>query len=121
MSYDRKNSISISSLLNKVSIDPIPQKSPPLLNESDLWNHKCTGLHKTKNGQFIVSSLAKAKRKRILEHQYKRLMEVFQVTDTPSSEFRNQLAIELDMTNREVQVTYSYLNNHGNIRFILCY
>lgn len=96
------SSISIPSLLNKVSIDPIPNK--PAISEADLWNHRHTGLHQTKSGQFIVSSLAKAKRKRILDHQYKRLMQVFQVTDTPSSEVRSQLAKELDMTNREVQV-----------------
>ncbi|KAI8979154.1 Homeodomain-like protein, partial [Mycotypha africana] len=46
------------------------------------------------------------KRKRILPHQYKRLLETFEVTDTPSSEIRSQLAAELDMTKREVQVWF---------------
>lgn len=129
---DRRHSLSISSLLNDVSIDPKPQQQPqqffqpdyfqyyphhdsPLssnasspnsINESDLWNHSRTGMHKTNTGQIIVSSLAKAKRKRILPHQYKRLMAIFENTDTPSSEIRSQLAEELDMTKREVQVYY---------------
>lgn len=71
----------------------------------DLWSHSRTGMHQTNNG-IIVSSLAKAKRKRILPHQYKRLMETFEKTDTPSSEIRSKLADELDMTKREVQVNY---------------
>lgn len=71
----------------------------------DLWSHSRTGMHQTNNG-IIVSALAKAKRKRILPHQYKRLMETFENTDTPSSEIRSQLASELDMTKREVQVNY---------------
>ncbi|KAI8887919.1 homeobox, partial [Backusella circina FSU 941] len=50
--------------------------------------------------------LSKAKRKRILPHQYTRLMEMFEETDTPSSEIRAHLASELDMTNREVQVWF---------------
>jgi hypothetical protein len=120
---NRRRSISISSLLNDVSIDPIqkPQgmyqpdyfqyydssssiSSPNSISESDLWNHSHTGMHHTNTGQIIVSSLAKAKRKRILPHQYKRLMTIFENTDTPSSEIRSQLAQELDMTKREVQV-----------------
>ncbi|KAL7309867.1 hypothetical protein PS15m_010696 [Mucor circinelloides] len=71
----------------------------------DLWSHSRTGMHQTNNG-IIVSSLAKAKRKRILPHQYKRLMETFEKTDTPSSEIRSKLADELDMTKREVQVWF---------------
>ncbi|KAI7906147.1 homeobox domain-containing protein [Cokeromyces recurvatus] len=73
---------------------------------TDLWNHSRTGLHQTNNGNIVVSSLAKAKRKRILPHQYQRLMETFESTDTPSSEIREQLAKELDMTKREVQVWF---------------
>ncbi|ORE21943.1 hypothetical protein BCV71DRAFT_168896, partial [Rhizopus microsporus] len=44
----------------------------------------------------------KAKRKRITPAQYNRLMEIFDQTDTPSSEIRENLATELDMTKREV-------------------
>ncbi|ORX62292.1 homeobox-domain-containing protein [Hesseltinella vesiculosa] len=48
----------------------------------------------------------KAKRKRISTQQLNRLMAIFQQTDTPSSEVREQLANELDMTKREVQVWF---------------
>lgn len=78
-------------------------RQPSITEPPDLWSHSRTGMHQTNNG-IIVSSLAKAKRKRILPHQYKRLMETFEKTDTPSSEIRSQLANELDMTKREVQV-----------------
>ena len=84
-------------------------RQPSITEPPDLWSHSKTGMHQTTNG-IIVSSLAKAKRKRILPHQYKRLMEVFEKTDTPSSEIRGQLADELDMTKREVQVNYYKIN-----------
>ncbi|GAN04746.1 hypothetical protein MAM1_0072c04211 [Mucor ambiguus] len=80
-------------------------RQPSITEPPDLWSHSRTGMHQTNNG-IIVSSLAKAKRKRILPHQYKRLMETFEKTDTPSSEIRSQLANELDMTKREVQVWF---------------
>ncbi|KAK4513682.1 Chitin synthase, class 7 [Mucor velutinosus] len=80
-------------------------RQPSITEPPDLWSHSRTGMHQTNNG-IIVSSLAKAKRKRILPHQYKRLMEIFEKTDTPSSEIRSQLANELDMTKREVQVWF---------------
>ncbi|KAG0177554.1 Mix paired-like homeobox [Apophysomyces sp. BC1034] len=71
-----------------------------------MWDCPSTGTHQTNSGHIVVSSLAKAKRKRILPHQYNRLMYVFEQTDTPSSEMREQLAIELEMTKREVQVWF---------------
>jgi hypothetical protein len=72
---------------------------------NELWNHSRTGTHQANDGStIIISALSKAKRKRILPYQYKRLMETFESTDTPSSEIRGNLAIELDMTKREVQV-----------------
>lgn len=71
----------------------------------DLWNHSRTGTHQTHNGNIVISSLTKAKRKRILPHQYERLIQTFEISDTPSSEIRKQLAEELDMTRREVQVS----------------
>ncbi|KAI9362292.1 Homeodomain-like protein [Pilaira anomala] len=52
------------------------------------------------------SQLSKAKRKRISPAQYNRLMEIFDQTDTPSSEIRENLAQELQMTKREVQVWF---------------
>ncbi|KAI8393412.1 uncharacterized protein BYT42DRAFT_550957 [Radiomyces spectabilis] len=72
----------------------------------DMWNHPKTGVHQTNDGSIVVSALAKAKRKRILPHQYNRLMDIFEQTDTPSSEIREQLAEELGMTKREVQVWF---------------
>ncbi|KAL9536868.1 hypothetical protein MBANPS3_012300 [Mucor bainieri] len=86
------------------SLDSFSRQSS-ITEPPDLWSHSRTGMHQTNNG-IIVSSLAKAKRKRILPHQYKRLMETFEKTDTPSSEIRSQLANELDMTKREVQVWF---------------
>lgn len=64
---------------------------------------------KTSKGNIIVSSIAKAKRKRISQEQFQRLMEVFEQTDTPSSEVRENLAQELGMTKREVQVNNPFL------------
>ncbi|ORE06462.1 homeobox-domain-containing protein [Rhizopus microsporus var. microsporus] len=70
-----------------------------------------------KNKRLSISSLLndngineeqqpKTKRKRITPAQYNRLMEIFDQTDTPSSEIRENLATELDMTKREVQVWF---------------
>ncbi|KAI8969728.1 Homeodomain-like protein [Pilobolus umbonatus] len=80
----RRNSLSISALLNEDTVDPIHQ------------------LHTTPPS----SPINKTKRKRITSLQYNRLMEVFDQTDTPSSEIRENLAAELDMTKREVQVWF---------------
>jgi hypothetical protein len=130
---NRRHLLAISSLLNEVSIDPIQHlnttknhqleytplydysplssgsSSPDscIIEPPDLWSHSTTGMHQALNGNIIISSLAKGKRKRILSHQYDRLMQVFKATDTPSSEIRRQLAEELDMTKREVQVNFS--------------
>jgi hypothetical protein len=60
-------------------------------------------------GASSGSQLSKAKRKRISPAQYNRLMEIFDQTDTPSSEIRENLADELDMTKREVQVKISII------------
>ncbi|KAI9262757.1 Homeodomain-like protein [Sporodiniella umbellata] len=55
---------------------------------------------------LLNSSPVKNKRKRINASQYDRLMETFEQTDTPSSDVRENLAIELHMTKREVQVWF---------------
>lgn len=47
---------------------------------------------------------AKPKRKRITQEQFQALSALFQETDTPNFELREQLAKKLNMTNREVQV-----------------
>ncbi|KAG2225040.1 hypothetical protein INT45_003240 [Circinella minor] len=84
---------------------------PRHLERPKSW-HKDTitpeGFHRrtNSNGDVIVSTIAKAKRKRISPDQFKRLSEVFEQTDTPSSEVRENLANELGMTKREVQVWF---------------
>ena len=128
------NKLSIPSLLNEESIDPMQHIHSPKHNQlhewndispsqhyyhslmkspcsspttpPDLWSHSKTGTHQTDNGHVIVSALSKAKRKRILPYQYERLVKTFNTTDTPSSEIRAQLAEELCMTKREVQVWF---------------
>lgn len=125
----KRNILAIPALLNDVSIHPLtqvtedyfrnnyspissgsssPSDSNSVITEpSDLWNHSRTGMHQTNTGK-ITSALTKGKRKRILPYQYNRLMEIFQSTDTPSSEVRERLADELGMTKREVQVAVKY-------------
>lgn len=49
---------------------------------------------------------AKPKRKRIPHEKLVKLQQLFETTDTPSYEVREQLAVKLDMTNREVQVWF---------------
>ncbi|CAO3672432.1 unnamed protein product [Rhizopus stolonifer] len=62
-------------------------------------------------GRISISALlndppVKNRRKRINSAQYDRLMETFEQTDTPSSDVRENLANELQMTKREVQVWF---------------
>lgn len=129
----KRGHLAIPALLNDVSIHPLAQKttladnyfnndyspissgssspsdcSSVITEPPDLWNHSRTGMHQTNTGKMIISSLSKAKRKRILPYQYNRLMEIFYSTDTPSSEVREKLADELGMTKREVQVAIKY-------------
>ncbi|KAI9020890.1 homeobox domain-containing protein [Phycomyces nitens] len=132
--HSRRSSLAISALLNDEPVDPIhplpdhemkkryrvswPGPSvpdqhlfnqyefgPPRIDPEILWRHSTTGIHRTSQG-LIVSAISKAKRKRISPEQYQRLMQVFAQTDTPSSDAREKLAIELDMTKREVQVWF---------------
>jgi Homeodomain len=53
---------------------------------------------------FVVCGITKGKRKRISPEQLKALLEVFEQTDTPSSQLREELAERLKMSKREVQV-----------------
>ncbi|CAO3663935.1 unnamed protein product [Umbelopsis vinacea] len=53
---------------------------------------------------FVVCGITKGKRKRISPEQLKALLDVFHQTDTPSSELREKLAEDLNMSKREVQV-----------------
>ncbi|KAJ2642814.1 hypothetical protein GGH99_008665, partial [Coemansia sp. RSA 1285] len=48
----------------------------------------------------------KAKRKRITPEQLKELTAVFEKTDTPTHDIREDLSKKLSMTNREVQVWF---------------
>ncbi|KAI8063659.1 Homeodomain-like protein [Gilbertella persicaria] len=81
---NRRGSLAISALLNDEPSDKSQSTSPVLSSQPP----------------------SKAKRKRISTAQYERLMQVFDQTDTPSSEIRENLAVELDMTKREVQVWF---------------
>ncbi|KAL0139366.1 Homeodomain-like DNA binding domain-containing transcription factor [Mucor lusitanicus] len=92
---NRRGSLAISALLNQDAIDPLKndgQVLSPLPEQQETASNQ--------------SQLSKAKRKRISPAQYNRLMEIFDQTDTPSSEIRENLAIELNMTKREVQVWF---------------
>ncbi|KAI9285665.1 hypothetical protein BC943DRAFT_336967 [Umbelopsis sp. AD052] len=55
---------------------------------------------------FVVCGITKGKRKRISPEQLKSLLEVFEQTDTPSSQLREELAERLNMSKREVQVWF---------------
>ncbi|KAI8366335.1 hypothetical protein EDC96DRAFT_508589 [Choanephora cucurbitarum] len=101
---NRRSSLSISALLNDDSDTKISEytfdrssSTSPVLS---------SGQTSPTLAKQIPSQLSKAKRKRISPSQYNRLMEVFEHTDTPSSEIRENLASELDMTKREVQVWF---------------
>lgn len=63
---------------------------------------------KNESSASIPGTMAKAKRKRVTQEQFQRLMQVFEQIDTPSSEIRENLANELGMTKREVQVNPLY-------------
>lgn len=94
---NRRGSLAISALLNDE-----PEDLSPIISSGTL---------SPVMGGGSRSQLTKAKRKRISPGQYNRLIEIFDQTDTPSSEIRENLAEELDMTKREVQVIF----------FIYCY
>ncbi|KAI9494278.1 hypothetical protein BDB00DRAFT_319063 [Zychaea mexicana] len=103
------------TMSSSVASSPGP---PRRLERPQSW-HKDTitpeGYHRrlNSNGDVIVSTIAKAKRKRISPDQFRRLMDVFEQTDTPSSEVRENLANELGMTKREVQVKLN--RNFGQV------
>ncbi|KAI8376393.1 homeobox domain-containing protein [Radiomyces spectabilis] len=132
---ERRRSLAISALLNEEPFDPLPRPSSQLptaeqkrLNRmtwpnaimidasssksyhateaadaadssSDAWDSKTEDGHED-------GGMTKTKRKRISAEQCKRLMEVFDTTNTPSSDVREELAHELGMTSREVQVWF---------------
>ncbi|CEP14928.1 hypothetical protein [Parasitella parasitica] len=110
----RRGSLAISALLNEDAIDPVTNNGH--LRSRSLSSIKSGSASPTLSFQqqheqeqhatSNQSQLTKAKRKRISPAQYDRLMEIFDQTDTPSSEIRENVAIELNMTKREVQVWF---------------
>ncbi|KAI8358574.1 homeobox domain-containing protein [Blakeslea trispora] len=101
---NRRGSLSISALLND---DSDPRTSEYTFDRSSSTSPVLSsGQTSPTTAKQMSSQLSKAKRKRISPSQYNRLMEVFDQTDTPSSEIRENLANELDMTKREVQVWF---------------
>ncbi|KAI8881702.1 hypothetical protein K501DRAFT_222514, partial [Backusella circina FSU 941] len=92
---------------------PPPPPSPPPPKTTyhhgksiDLWYQNHRGVHQICNGDIVAPSLEKCKRKRILPYQYQCLVQCFEKTNSPNSEVREKLAIELNMTKREVQVWF---------------
>lgn len=71
-------------------------------NQSSAEDHHASSSSSATTGSG--PTIIKAKRKRIKPEQLQRLTQVFELTDTPSSEMREKLAEELNMTKREVQV-----------------
>jgi hypothetical protein len=101
---NRRGSLAISALLNDSSAaaagDSVGGGGSPILTSGTV--------SPVMGNATTANQLSKAKRKRISPAQYNRLMEIFDQTDTPSSEIRENLAEELDMTKREVQVKSSW-------------
>jgi hypothetical protein len=100
----RRGSIAISTLLNDEPVEPLIK-----LDEVEESDHPSPMSSSAESPKQSIS-LIKAKRKRISPAQYNRLMEIFDQTDTPSSEIRENLANELEMTKREVQVNPIFLH-----------
>ncbi|KAI8987549.1 hypothetical protein BDF20DRAFT_850852 [Mycotypha africana] len=119
---NRRSSLAISALLNNESIEPRMMASAatnrqsgsvsPATTNSNMDSGDTTPISSivssktngTSNGIVNSSQLSRHKRKRTTPAQFTRLMEIFDQTDTPSSEVRKNLATELNMDEREVQV-----------------
>lgn len=52
----------------------------------------------------MITAANKPKRKRITPYQFNVLSDLFLSTDTPNYQLRENTALKLNMTNREVQV-----------------
>ncbi|KAI8640567.1 hypothetical protein BD408DRAFT_419521 [Parasitella parasitica] len=110
----RRGSLAISALLNEDATDPVkneqrfPSESLSSIKSGSASPRLPLQQHHEREQHLALnqSQLTKAKRKRISPAQYNRLVEIFDQTDTPSSEIRENLAIELNMTKREVQVWF---------------
>ncbi|SCV68410.1 BQ2448_531 [Microbotryum intermedium] len=61
---------------------------------------------KTAAGGFDGPGQVKQKRKRIMPEQLEHLCELFDRTDSPTYDMREQVAVKVGMTNREVQVWF---------------
>ncbi|KAJ1820818.1 hypothetical protein LPJ75_000857 [Coemansia sp. RSA 2598] len=67
--------------------------------------------HSSRYSQIVIkepntAEPKKAKRKRITPEQLKELTSIFEKTDTPTHDIREELSKKLNMTNREVQVWF---------------
>lgn len=96
-----------------MQIVPAPSGLPPFLTTSQpsksnsnqiLVPEEATVRHLPDG--IVVCGITKGKRKRISPDQLRALVQVFKETDTPSSEVREKLAEQLDMSKREVQVKF---------------
>lgn len=101
----RRGSLAISALLNEDTAANLNQQASGDVSSGTI--SPVSGSQTTSS-----SSSSKVKRKRISPMQYNRLMEIFDQTDTPSSEIRENLADELKMTKREVQVIKAETHTH---------
>ncbi|KAJ2219949.1 hypothetical protein IWW45_009219, partial [Coemansia sp. RSA 485] len=68
-------------------------------------------VHSSRYSQIVIkepntAEPKKAKRKRITPEQLKELTSIFEKTDTPTHDIREELSKKLNMTNREVQVWF---------------
>ncbi|KAI7865949.1 hypothetical protein BDF14DRAFT_1743960 [Spinellus fusiger] len=128
----RRESLSISALLNDEQIDPydclptendkkklcrVSWSGPNYSSEEELqqqcdplWRHGTTGVHESENS-LIFTSIAKAKRRRISPEQYDRLMAAFLQNDTPSSSMREQLAHEIERSPGKSAVNVGFFDN----------
>lgn len=105
----RRGSLAISALLNEDTAAKLNQQASGDVS---------SGTTSPVSGSQTISSSSKVKRKRISPVQYNRLMEIFDQTDTPSSEIRENLADELKMTKREVQVKKLKHSHIWHVKFL---
>lgn len=88
---------------------PYPQQQPPQQQQQQQQQDSTNASAAAAAAAAAVAAQAdqpkKAKRKRITPEQLEDLVGLFEKTDTPSFEIRENLAKKLGMTNREIQVT----------------
>ncbi|KAK5808410.1 hypothetical protein F5H01DRAFT_61553 [Linnemannia elongata] len=89
---------------------PYPQQQPPQQQQQQQQQDSTNASAAAAAAAAAVAAQAdqpkKAKRKRITPEQLEDLVGLFEKTDTPSFEIRENLAKKLGMTNREIQVWF---------------